>query len=470
MTAVQRLKDKAARQELEREQAGAAAAKTMQLIDRFMRIVGKEPIKVGMCRLEHVWDVIEWWNEKSFPRAVPDAPLQRLSLYGQYSNSMDFYGDTNGIRAKFGLGVSHPITEDEVLESIVGRLIHYGVPEDVLERAELAARKERICNPDIKHKNGKKMSTKTSIQRITEAEARRAQDHANSIKHAQQKLKLVDRFIRKLMDHPITVKGYSSRVVRDRISVWNDRHTNAPFDQPVWSLGFYQQHTGTIKYDANISLGIMEKRSNCDAHIVSEADVLVGITKLLLAYGVPAETLEQAELDARREWGDQALAKVKAQQEESKTQETIVSLGIAVGAHPQFKQLCELAGELHGTSRDIERWVGDLAIAADQQLSEDWEHSRRDFICDMDNLADHAIRLSLDARELVPAYKSLKALISQGYETYGYLLHQLQEHKDCYNQRALIELEGKLYPLSQVCVIHKRLRIVAGAEEVPDEQ
>ena len=454
MTAVQRLKDKEERQKREREQAGAAAAKTMQLIDRFMRIVGKEPIKVDRRRLRHVWDVIEWWNEKSFPRAVPDAPLQRLALYGQYSNSMDFYGDTTGIRAKFGLGVSHAITEDEVLESIVGRLIHYGVPEDVLERAELAARKERICNPDIKHKNGKKMSTKTSTQQITEAEARRAQDRADSIKQAQQKLKIVDRFIRKLMDHPVTVKGHSNLVVRNLISMWNGHRTSEPFDQPVWSLGFYDQTGGVILYDANVSLGIVEKRSNCDAHTVSEADVLAGITKLLMDYGVPAETLEQAELGARREWGDQALAKVRDSQEAERLRHTIAALAIDVASHPEFGDLTTMWSDGDRSFIDIQTHVRDLGVAAEETFGERWVACGRDFIEDIETLAATFVRGSLEERDLMPVSTAIQLLERSGYETYAGLKKELAAmDPDSLMQTVTVELEGEFYPVKQVKVV-----------------
>lgn len=295
MTAVQRLKDKAAQQELEREQAGAAAAKTMQLIDRFMRIVGKEPIKMDKRRLERVWDLIEWWNEKSFPRAVPDDPLQELTLYGQYNNSMDFYGDANGIRAKFGLGVSHPITEDEVLESIVGRLIHYGVPEDVLERAELQARKEQ---------------------------------------------------------------------------------------------------------------------------------------------------------------NDQAVAKVRVEQSESRMRHTIAALALDVGSHAEFGELTDMWCNGDRSFLDIQMAARDIAVAVEEAVGDLWVDDTRDFIEDIETLSAMFVRGSIEERTLMSPQEAVRLLKSSGYETYAGLRKELSAMTiEQLSQTVTVEVEDEFYPVKQVKVV-----------------
>lgn len=289
MTAVQRLKDKAAQQELERKRAGAEAVKAMQLIDRFMRIVGNEPIKMNDLRLARVWDVIERWNEKSFPRAVPDEPLQKLTLYGLYNNPMAFFGVACGIRSKFGPGESRPITEDKVLERIVERLSYYGVPEDVLERAELQARKEQ---------------------------------------------------------------------------------------------------------------------------------------------------------------NDQAVAKVKVEQSENRMRHTIAALALDVGSHEAFKAMAGIWSTGGCSFLDIQMAVRDIGAELEKQFGHLWESDDRDFIIDIENAASRFVKGSVDSGNLMSPGEVVAALKSSDYLTYGDLLDAVS--KDSMDQTVTVSIDGEFHPVKQV--------------------
>lgn len=298
---------------------------------------------------------------------------------------------------------------------------------------------------------------KTMVMRIAEQEIERALEKQRMTKEAEKRLQLVDRFLRKIMDQPVKVKGYNDMVVRDRISMWNGCNVKRPFDQPVISFGLYGQ-TGNqdLSYDAMYEKGIIRlRRGYNDIKLVTEEDVLKDLTQYFMFYGVPSSALEEAEIHVRKEWNDQAVDKCKIAQAQSRLHHTIAALSVEVALHDEFRELVDVyCDEGKRSFVDIPLAIRDIAVAVDKELSPLWETGERDFIIDMETVAATFVRGSLEEHDLISSDEVVRLMRSCGYEIYAGLKNQLASMTPKQlAQTVTVEINGEFYPIKQVSVV-----------------